>query len=240
MELKELNTEQLTEKLELFRNRIETVTDYISDADDSDVKNQLQIQYSQYQNAVKLIKSEIRNREVLEKIYNAEIDTDAILNKLKTVILEKLKAELPRTRHEYSLIHNAQNLQTVIDDLKLNNRRYYHHKILNSELLGLIPDGILIENQIYLNKENITQTTGTALFFSSNSKHYKDSESFHYGDCKSEHFENSESNHMDSSKSIHTDNCRSVHRNNSSSVHSGNSKSQHVDNASYEGIKNGL
>lgn len=239
MNVKDMSNDKLLENIEQYQDRIETITEHISDAEDSNVRNVLEIQRSKYHNAITLLKSEIKGRMAISSNPQLNVDLPMVFDQLKSAILSKLEKDF-FADNDRRFFRNAPNLQSIIDDLKLNSRRYHSYDIINEEILNIIPDSVLMANNIYLNKSEIVQETGTSLCLNTKSKHFNDAESYHYGNCDSEHYGNAKSFHMDNSSSRHTDNCRSWHHNNSKSFHSGNSKSMHLHNSTYEGVKNNI
>lgn len=69
MDLSELTNEKLEEQIETYEDRIETMSDYISDEDDSTTRGVMQGQLQRYRMAFQLLKTEKQNRRTstLEK-----------------------------------------------------------------------------------------------------------------------------------------------------------------------------
>lgn len=109
----------------------------------------------------------------------------------------------------------------------MNARVFHSLDIIKIEFLEQIPEKILVENKVYLNKIDIVEKEGISLFINSKSIHKNNSESFHFGNSESEHYDNSESYHFDNSKSFHWNNCISIHFNDSISTNYDDSKSSH-------------
>ena len=120
----------------------------------------------------------------------------------------------------------------LLSCVKEKSRRFY--RVLGTEFknsLLQIDDSILVENQIYIDKKDVVQKKGIALFFNSKSRHFSNSESTHYDNSESYHFGNSVSTHYGNSVSYHYGNSVSYHFDNSKSTHFGNSKSRHFGNS---------
>lgn len=239
MDVQNMSDDELFENVELYQDRIETITEHISDAEDSNVRNVLEIQRSRYHNSITLLKSEINGRKAIRSNLQLNVDLSKIFDQLKSAILSKLELDF-FADNARRFVRNAPNLQNLIDNLKLGSRHYHTYDIINEDILSIIPDPVLMANNIYLNKTDIVQKTGTSLCLNTKSKHINDSESYHYGNCISEHYDNAKSFHMDNCSSRHTDNCHSWHHNNCKSFHSGNSKSMHLHKSTYEGVKNNI
>ena len=234
MDIKTVSEEKLIELLDLYKDRIETITEYISDTDDSDERFQLENQLYRYREALKMINSELKFRKEKENLKDENIDLDSILEKLKSSILEKLDFKVVSEKYTYIEINNARSIEQILNSIKLNSRIYHSIGLMTEDFLSIIPESVLAGKQIYLNKNDILQNNGISIYINSSSKHYKNSESYHYGNSNSEHFENSESYHLDNSNSKHWNNCRSIHFDNAKSIHYDNSEFSHFGNSTYE------
>lgn len=62
MNLKELTNAQIVEQIETYEDRIETISDYISDEDDSTARGVMQGELQRYRMALQMLKSEKQNR----------------------------------------------------------------------------------------------------------------------------------------------------------------------------------
>ncbi len=65
MNLNELTNDQLHEQIQTHEDRIETISDYISDEDDSTTRGVMQGQLQRYRMTLQLLKSEKQNRSSL-------------------------------------------------------------------------------------------------------------------------------------------------------------------------------
>lgn len=229
-----MSNEELWENIELYQDRIETITEHIEDAEDSNVRGVLETQRMKYHNAIALLKSEINGRKVVKSdskvIVDSELNIDVteIFDQLKLAILEKLEKDF-FADNDRRFIKNVADLKSLLSDLKLNARRYHRYYIIDENILKIVPDTILVQNGFYLNKIEVIQSTGSALLINSKSKHFNDAESYHFGNCESEHFDNATSFHMDNCISKHNNNCRSHHFGNSKWHCSENAHASHHD-----------
>ncbi|MGM5471323.1 hypothetical protein ACS386_13680 [Flavobacteriaceae bacterium LMO-SS05] len=64
MNLSELTNNQLDEQIETYQDRIETMSDYISDEDDITARGVMQGQLQKYRMTLQMLKTEKQNRNL--------------------------------------------------------------------------------------------------------------------------------------------------------------------------------
>ena len=67
MEINKLSETELFELLETYKDRIETITEYIEDTDDAETRSNMEVQLHRYKMTLNAIKSEIEMRKTLKK-----------------------------------------------------------------------------------------------------------------------------------------------------------------------------
>ena len=70
MEINKLSETELFELLETYKDRIETITEYIEDTDDAETRSNMKVQLHRYKMTLNTIKSEIEMRKTLKKIWD--------------------------------------------------------------------------------------------------------------------------------------------------------------------------
>ena len=89
----DLTTDRLEEQIDLFKDRIETIVDYIIDADNDSTKSALQIQLQRYEVTLQNLQNERLNRSVKkEQIIKPKIEISNFLfdsNNYKIINKEK-------------------------------------------------------------------------------------------------------------------------------------------------------
>lgn len=236
MEINKLTEKELFEQLEIFQDRIETITEYIEDTNDAETRSNMEVQLHRYKMTLSAIKSEIEMRKTLKKYDDKDYDLVSIFEKIKKEIIEKLNVKIPDERYMYGDIANSRNFNQMLTNIVQSPQSYNAIGIINTEFLNQIPEEILLENKIFINKKDIIELEGFSILINCKSIHKSKSESTHFGKCESEHYDFSESYHLDESISSHWGNCRSIHFNSSVSTHYDNCKSSHYDNSKQNGI----
>jgi len=133
---------------------------------------------------------------------------------------------------EYKKLLASENWEQILTVMKNNANWCYIYKVIDADILEqYIPDEILLENGIYVKKNNIVQKEGLAVYYSSTSKHYDSSTSEHYDSSTSKHYGSSTSKHYGSSTSKHYDSSTSEHYDSSTSKHYDSSTSEHYDSS---------
>lgn len=228
MEIKDLSSEQLDRKIETFKDRIETIKEYISDEDDAYTRSNMQAQLYRYNLTLNALKEEYRLRS---KYGDRKSEIDGLFDRIKTDILNKLNPKIPYQANIYKQINSEISLDSLLSELALNSRHYNSFGLMTKEFLSQFPDDLLVKRKIFIEETDIELRSGISVLIDSKSKHFGTSESYHYGNCSSEHFDNAESYHHHKSTSTHWDQTRSVHFDDSKSIHHGNSEPQQYGNA---------
>lgn len=236
MEINKLSEEELFKQLELFQNRIETIKEYIEDTDDAETRSNMETQLYRYRTSLTIVKAEIEMRKTVKKYDEKDYDLVSIFEKFKNVIIEKLDVRITNQKHLYFDISNAKNFYQILNSIMFNPRIYHSIGIVKAEFLNQIPDEILIENKIFVNKKNLQQVEGISIFINCKSVHKLNSESYHFGNSESEHYDSCESYHLDNSVSSHWNNCRSIHFDSSVSTHFDSCKSDYYGNSKQNGV----
>jgi cell fate (sporulation/competence/biofilm development) regulator YlbF (YheA/YmcA/DUF963 family) len=237
MESNKLSESELFEQLEIYKDRIETITEYIEDTDDAETRSNMEVQLQRYKMTLNAIKSEIEMRKTLKKYDDKDYDLVSIFEKIKKEIIEKLNVKIPNQRYMYGDIANSRNFNQMLRNIVQSPRSYNAIGIINTEFLNQIPEEILLENKIFINKKDVIEMEGMSIFINCKSVHKLNSESCHFGNSESQHYDSCESYHLDNSISNHWNNCRSIHFDFSVSTHYDNCKSAHYDNSKQNGIK---
>nr|WP_314840136.1 hypothetical protein [uncultured Flavobacterium sp.] len=236
MEINKLSETELFEQLETYKDRIETITEYIEDTDDAETRSNMEIQLHRYKMTLNAIKSEIEMRKTLKKYDDKDYDLVSIFEKIKKEIVEKLDVKITNQKYMYFDIINSRNFNQLLKAIVHNPRNYNSIGIINVEFLNQIPEEILLENKIFINKKDIIELEGMSIFINCKSVHKLNSESCHFGKSESEHYDSCESYHLDNSTSNHWNNCRSIHFDSSVSTHYDNCKSAHYGNSKQNGV----
>ena len=86
MEINKLSETELFELLETYKDRIETITEYIEDTDDAETRSNMKVQLHRYKMTLNTIKSEIEMRKTLKKYDDKDYDLVSIFEKIKKEI----------------------------------------------------------------------------------------------------------------------------------------------------------
>ena len=83
MEINKLSEAELFEQLETYKDRIETITEYIEDTDDAETRSNMEVQLHRYKMTLNAIKSEIEMRKTLKKYDDKDYDLVSIFENIK-------------------------------------------------------------------------------------------------------------------------------------------------------------
>lgn len=153
MEIKDLTVDQIENKIETFKDRIETLEEYISDEDDSYTRSNMQTHLHSYNLTLKALKEEKR----LRLKYGKTDDIKVLFENIKQQVLDKLNPRIPYQAGLFREIKLNKSLESLVGEIAINSRHYNTFGLMNKIFLSQIPQDILDKRKIYIEENDIEE-----------------------------------------------------------------------------------